>query len=64
MLSQMEVMAKDSVPPNPRPACFGDEAKFAIYMETSATDSECAKCPNENECGELILLKWSRELIF
>lgn len=47
-----------------RPLCFGDEAKFVNYLENSATDSECAKCPNENECGEYILLKCSRELIF
>lgn len=47
-----------------RPPCFGDEAKFVNYLENSLKDSECAKCPNENECGEYILLKCSRELIF
>lgn len=64
MLSQMEPIVKDSMPLNPQPACFGDEAKFVTYMETSAADSECAKCPREDECGEFILLKCSRELIF
>lgn len=47
-----------------KPPCFGDEAKFVNYLENSPGDSECAKCPNENECGEYILLKCSRELIF
>jgi hypothetical protein len=61
---KMETMAKDAMPRPPRPACFGDEAKFVIYMETSAVDSECAKCPSEDDCGEFILLKCSRELIF
>ncbi|MGD0624299.1 MAG: hypothetical protein ABSB32_06215 [Thermodesulfobacteriota bacterium] len=60
----MEPLVKDPTPLNPRPACFGDEAKFVSYMETSAVDSECAKCPSEDECGEFILLKCSRELIF
>ena len=64
MLSQMEPVVKDSMDLKPRLACFGDEAKFVIYMETSAAGSECARCPNEDECGESILLKWSRELIF
>jgi hypothetical protein len=58
------IMDRDSFPQNPRPACFGDEAKFIAYMETSAGDSECAKCSSEDECGEFILLKCSRELIF
>lgn len=57
-------MDRDSFQPNLRPACFGDEAKFITYMETSAGDSECAKCSSEDECGEFILLKCSRELIF
>ncbi len=47
-----------------RPPCFGDEAKFIIYMEEESPDSECAKCSSENECGEYILLKCSKELIF
>ncbi|MGQ9693845.1 MAG: hypothetical protein ACUVWV_03770 [Thermodesulfobacteriota bacterium] len=47
-----------------RPSCFGDEAKFVNYLENTAEDCECAKCPRENECGEYILLKCSRELIF
>lgn len=46
------------------PICFGDEAKFVNYLENTAEDCECAKCPSENECGEYILLKCSRELIF
>ena len=57
-------MAKDSGELNPRPACFGDEAKFVTHMENPTADSECAKCPSEDECGEFILLKCSRELIF
>ncbi|MBI5967840.1 MAG: hypothetical protein HY882_08300 [Deltaproteobacteria bacterium] len=60
----MEAGEKNPLPQNLRPACFGDEAKFVAYMETSAADSECAACPNEEECGEFILLKCSRELIF
>lgn len=47
-----------------RPPCFGDEAKFVNYLENSTADCECAKCSSENECGEYILLKCSRELIF
>jgi hypothetical protein len=49
---------------NPRPACFGDEAKFVTYMEETADTSECARCPSENECGEFILFQCSRELNF
>ncbi len=47
-----------------RPACFGDETKFVTYMEEQAAGSECACCPSENDCGEFILLKCSRELCF
>jgi len=57
-------MDKDSLPENPRPACFGDEAKFISHLEKGAADSECAKCFSEDECGEFILFKCSRELIF
>ena len=64
ILLKMELMIKDSMELNSRPACFGDEAKFVIYMETSAADSECAKCPSLEECGEFILLQCSRELFF
>ncbi len=46
------------------PPCFGDEAKFVTYMEESAPDSECGRCPSEDDCGEYILLKCSQELIF
>jgi hypothetical protein len=61
---KMETMAKDAMPLPPKPSCFGDEAKFVTYMETSAADSECARCPSEEDCGEFILLKCFRELIF
>ena len=44
---------------NTRPACFGDEVKLVAYMENQAPDSECARCPCEDECGEYILLKCS-----
>ncbi len=54
----------DSKPEKNRPACFGDEAKYVDYMETLAADAECTTCPSEDECGEFILLKCSRELIF
>jgi hypothetical protein len=49
---------------NARPVCFGNEAKFIAYMENLPADSECARCPSEDECGECILLKCSREVIF
>jgi hypothetical protein len=61
-VSQMkddELRQKDS-----RPACFGDEAKFVAYMENQAPESECARCPCENDCGENILLKCSWETMF
>jgi hypothetical protein len=57
-------MNKDPLPENPRPVCFGDEAKFVTYLEAPAGDAECASCPSENECGEFVLFKCSRELIF
>lgn len=47
-----------------RPTCFGDEVKFVAYMEKQVGDSECARCPSENDCGEYILLKCSWESIF
>ncbi len=49
---------------NPRPACFGDEAKFVAYMDDQAADSESTRCPGENDCGEFILLQCSRETMF
>jgi len=49
---------------NPRPVCFGDEVKFVSYMENQASDSECGRCPSENDCGEYILLKCSWETMF
>jgi len=62
----MEPADKDFRPQNPhsRPTCFGDEVKFVNYMEDQAADSECARCASENDCGEFILLKCSKELIF
>jgi hypothetical protein len=60
----MESMDKSPVTPDKRPACFGDEVKFVTYMEDVKGDSECGRCPSENDCGEFILLKCSRELIF
>lgn len=62
----MEAESTDKIHPQPslHPACFGDEAKFVAYVEAAATEGECASCPSEDECGELILLKWSRELFF
>jgi hypothetical protein len=60
----MEIKDGELKQKNSRPACFGDEAKFVAYMENLAVDSECARCPSEDECGECILLKCSREVIF
>ena len=54
-----ELRQKDS-----RPACFGDEGKFVAYMENQAADAECARCPFEDDCGEYILLKCSKETMF
>ena len=61
---EMELETEKCKHPSPRPACFGDEVKFIQHMEEQASDSECAGCPSENECGEFILLKCSRELLF
>ena len=60
----MESDEKNPGPPPKRPACFGDEVKFINYIETNAADAECTRCPSESDCGEFILLKCSRELIF
>jgi len=60
----MDLENTDSKTEKRRPACFGDEAKYVAYMEAAAVDAECARCPSEDECGEFILLKCSRELIF
>jgi hypothetical protein len=62
--SSMEMKDDEFEKKDTRPACFGDEAKFVAYMENQATDSECARCMSENDCGEYILLKCSRETIF
>jgi hypothetical protein len=64
MLLKMDPVSTECREEKPQPACFGDEAKFVAYMETMAADAECARCPREDECGEFILLKCSRELIF
>ncbi len=64
MVLEMDPVSTECRQERPQPACFGDEAKFVAYMETMAADAECAKCPREDECGEFILLKCSRELIF
>jgi hypothetical protein len=60
----MDSVDKDIEKQDSRPACFGDEVKFISYVEDQGADSECGRCPRENECGEFILLKCSRELIF
>jgi len=60
----MEAESKDARVQDQRPDCFGNEVKFVTYMETSPAGAECAECPCEGECGEFILLKCSRELIF
>jgi len=60
----MEIKDDELKEKNTRPACFGDEAKFVAYMGNQVPDSECARYPCENDCGEYILLKWSRESIF
>jgi len=64
MFLEMDPVSTECRQERPQPACFGDEAKFVAYMETMTADAECAKCPREDECGEFILLKCSRELIF
>ena len=61
---QMESPESKAAPAENRPVCFGDEIKFIAYLENTAADCECARCPSENDCGEFILLKCSRELIF
>jgi hypothetical protein len=60
----MESSESKAAPAENRPACFGDEIKFIAYLENTGADCECAHCPSENDCGEFILLKCSRELIF
>jgi hypothetical protein len=60
----MEIKDDELRPKNPRPVCFGDEAKFVAHMENPATDSECGRCSSEDEYGEFILFKCSLESIF
>jgi len=57
-------MEKSPETADKRPTCFGDEVKFVAHMENTGNESECSRCPSENDCGEFILLKCSRELIF
>ncbi len=61
---KMDTAAKGISGEKTLPACFGDEAKYLTYMEDCAADCECARCSSESDCGEYILLKCSRELIF
>jgi hypothetical protein len=60
----MELKDQDLQPQRVRPACFGDEGKFVSYMEDQPADCECSRCPDENDCGEFVLMKCARELIF
>lgn len=60
----MDPFEKDPAVEKERPPCFGNEAKFAGHLEAENPDSECARCPSENDCGELILFRCSRELMF
>jgi len=63
----MEISEKNPGQAEKRPSCFGDEVKFINHLEDdegAGADCECARCPSENECGEFILLKCSRELNF
>ena len=50
--------------PEVRPSCFGDEAKYVGFLEDQMTGSGCETCVFEPECGEFILRKCSRELIW
>ncbi len=60
----MESWEKGPVRPEQRPSCFGDEVKFVAHMDDEENESDCSRCSCENDCGEFILLKCSRELIF
>ncbi len=61
---EMEAAAKEISGEKKFPPCFGDEAKYVTYIEDYGADCECARCSSESDCGEYILLKCSRELIF
>jgi hypothetical protein len=63
-MNPMETWKKESVRPEQRPSCFGDEVKFMAHMDDEGDESDCRRCPSENDCGEFILMKCSRELIF
>ncbi len=60
----MEALEKDQGNEVRRPSCFGDEAKFVGHLEAVDPEAECVRCSSENECGEFILFKCSRELMF
>jgi len=60
----MKVLEKDQKKESDRPSCFGNEVKFIGHLEAENPESECSRCPSENECGEFILFKCSRELTF
>jgi hypothetical protein len=60
----MELKDRNFQPQKIRPPCFGDEGKFVSYLEDQAAACECSRCPHENDCGEFILMKCSRELTF
>jgi len=60
----MEALEKDQKQEKERPSCFGNEAKFVGYIEGEGPESECGRCPSENDCGEFVLFKCSRELMF
>jgi len=60
----MEALEKDQKQEISRPSCFGNEVIFVGHMEAENPESECARCPSENECGEFILFKCSRALMF
>lgn len=47
-----------------RPQCFGDEVKFIEHLEGAAPDSACKTCLCEQDCGDFILFKCSKELCF
>jgi hypothetical protein len=60
----MENFEREQKPEIARPACFGSEGKFMEHLEAEEDKTECAGCPSENDCGEFILFKCSRELMF
>ncbi|MBI4496257.1 MAG: hypothetical protein HY697_04905 [Deltaproteobacteria bacterium] len=63
-IAPMDHNGQEDKPAAGRPACFGNEARYILYLETADPEAECAKCPASNSCGEYILLQCSREVIF